>query len=95
MSPGTEERTCGDSGTVRLGSTATGTAWARIEVGSPPTAIGIALDGKTAYVAYLGTPRHPGTVVPISTATNKAGTPIEIPVSPLAMVIVAGTRGAA
>jgi len=61
----------------------------------PPTAIGIAPDGKTAYVACLGTPRHPGTVVPISTATNKAGTPIEIPVSPLAMVIVAGTRGAA
>jgi hypothetical protein len=46
-------------------------------------------------VACLGTPRHPGTVVPISTATNKAGTPIEILVSPLAMVIVAGTRGAA
>ena len=48
----------------------------------PPTAIGIAPDGKTAYVACLGTPRHPGTVVPISTATNKAGTPIEIPVGP-------------
>ena len=85
----------GGSGTVTPIATGTGTAGARIEVGGPPTAIGIAPDGKTAYVACLGTPRHPGTVVPISTATNKAGTPIEIPVSPLAMVIVAGTRGAA
>jgi hypothetical protein len=46
-------------------------------------------------VACLNTLRDPGTVVPISTAANKAGTPIEIPVGPLAMVIVAGTRGAA
>ena len=85
----------GSSGTVTPISTATGTAGARIEVGSPPTAIGIAPDGQTAYVACLGTPRHPGTVVPVSTATNKAGTPIEIPVGPVAMVIVPGTRGAA
>ncbi|HET9081738.1 MAG TPA: hypothetical protein VFO01_14675 [Trebonia sp.] len=59
-----------------------------IRLGGEPVGIGIAPDGKTAYVACLGTPRDPGTVVPISTATNKAGTPIEIPVGPLAMVIV-------
>jgi SAM-dependent methyltransferase len=51
-------------------------------VGAAPSAIGIAPDGKTAYVACLGTPRDPGTVVPISTATGTAGTPIKIPVAP-------------
>jgi DNA-binding beta-propeller fold protein YncE len=85
----------GLSGTVTPISTATGTAGPPIKVADSPSAIGIAPDGKTAYVACLGTPRDPGAVVPISTATNKAGTPIEIRVGPLAMVIVAGTRGAA
>ena len=83
------------AGTVTPISTATGVPGRPIRLGGEPVGIGIAPDGKTAYVACLGTPRDPGTVVPISTATNTGGTPIEMPVGPLAMLIVAGTRGAA
>ena len=75
-------------------STASGVPGRPIGVGGSPAAIGIGPDGKTAYVACLGTQRDPGTVVPISTADNKAGPPIKIPVPRLPMVIVAGTRGA-
>ena len=42
--------------------------------GERPVAIAITPDGKTAYVTNIGS----GTVTPIATATNTAGTPIPV-----------------
>jgi DNA-binding beta-propeller fold protein YncE len=41
-------------------------------------------DGTTAYVGVWG---EPGMVVPIATATNAAGTPIEVGDGPYAIAI--------
>jgi hypothetical protein len=49
------------SGTVTPISTATRIAGAPIEAGGPSDGDRVAPDGKTAYVACLGTLRHPGT----------------------------------
>jgi DNA-binding beta-propeller fold protein YncE len=44
----------------------------------------ITLDGKRAYVAVWG---EPGTVTPIATATNTAGTPVEVGDGPYAIAV--------
>ena len=44
-------------------------------------------DGKTAYVVVWG---EPGTVTPIATATNTAGTPIQVGDGPYAIAITPG-----
>ena len=64
-------------------ATATNTAGPPITVGSDPQAIAITPDGKTAYVANIGS----DTVTPIATATNTAGPPITVGNSPDAIAI--------
>ena len=54
-----------------------------IRLGAAPWAIVITPDGKTAYVVNSA----PGTVIPIDTATNKAGPPIRVGGYPYAIVI--------
>ena len=44
-------------------------------------------DGQTAFVVVWG---EPGTVTPIATATNTAGTPIEVGDGPYAIAITPG-----
>ena len=53
---------------------ATNTALTAIKVGTYSAAIAITPDGKTAYVVN----KRACTVTPISTATNTAGTPINV-----------------
>ncbi len=48
-----------------------------------PDGIAITPDGKTVYVANIGS----GTVTPIDTATNTPGEPVEVGVRPRAIVI--------
>ena len=55
-------------------STATNTAGKPIKVGKEPDAIAVTPDGRTAYVAGLGS----GTVTPIATATNTPGPAIKV-----------------
>jgi predicted dinucleotide-binding enzyme len=51
------------------------------------TIIAVSPDGKTVYVlGYHGS--HPGTLTPISVATNKPGKPIRVGVNPISMAIV-------
>jgi DNA-binding beta-propeller fold protein YncE len=65
-------------------ATATNTVGRPIKISGTPVAIAITPDGKTAYVAtaaYLAgsCPGCPvGTVIPVATATNTAGRPINI-----------------
>jgi len=62
----------------------------RALVGSGPDAIAITPDSKTAYVADGGS----NTVIPISTATNTAGTPIPAGDSAIAIAITPHPRPA-
>ncbi len=57
-------------GTVSVINTANNTVTATITVGGAPIDVVVTPDGKTAYVT------NQGTVTPIDTATNTAGTPI-------------------
>lgn len=69
---------------------ASGSAGKSISVGKSQAGflhIAITPDGKTAYVVVWG---EPGTVVPIATATNTAGTPIEVGDGPYAIAITPG-----
>jgi YVTN family beta-propeller protein len=77
--------------------TATGTPGAPIRVGvdrpglhDQPDGIAVAPDGKTVYVANIGS----GTVTPIDTATNAPGEPVEVGVRPRAIVITPDSKTA-
>jgi hyaluronoglucosaminidase len=70
------------SGTVTPINTAANEAEQTIKVGSQPTAIVVAPDGKTAYVANQN-----GTVTPITTATNQPGQPIKVGGDPILSAI--------
>lgn len=77
--------------------TATGTPGAPIRVGvtgpglhDQPDGIVITPDGRTVYVANIGS----GTVTPIDTATNTPGEPVEVGVRPRAIVITPDSRTA-
>jgi len=77
--------------------TATGTPGAPIRVGvtgpglhDQPDGIVITPDGRTVYVANIGS----GTVTPIDTATNTPGEPVEVGVRPRAIVITPDGRTA-
>ena len=77
--------------------TATGTPGAPIRVGvtgpglhDQPDGIAITPDGRTVYVANIGS----GTVTPIDTATNTPGEPVEVGVRPRAIVITPDSRTA-
>ena len=83
-------------GTVVPVNTATNTPGLPIRVAGGPNAptiadnvgkIAITPDGKTAYVSCLGNLAGPGTVTPITTATNTAGKPIRVGAGPTALVI--------
>ena len=81
-----------ERGTVVPIATATNTPGEPIDVGKEPFAITVTPDGKTVYVANTwentGRPaRAPGTVTPISTATNTPGEPIEVGSQPWAFAI--------
>jgi DNA-binding beta-propeller fold protein YncE len=76
--------TDGSHRTVIPVATATNTPGTPINIGVTPVAIAITPDGKTAYVAtaacitgsFAGCPA--GTVIPVATATNTPGKPINI-----------------
>jgi DNA-binding beta-propeller fold protein YncE len=69
-------------------NTATHAVGAPITVGSGPSAIAIAPDGATAYVADEGTTNtSPGFVTPIDLSTNTAGTAIPVGSGPDAVAI--------
>ena len=68
-------------------STTTNTAGKRIRVGKEPDAIAITPDGRTAYVAGLGS----GTVTPIATATNTPGPAIRVGRANAGLVAIAIT----
>ena len=81
-----------ERGTVMPIATATNTPGEPIDVGDEPFAITVTPDGKTVYVANTwentGRPaRAPGTVTPISTATNTPGELIEVGSQPWAFAI--------
>ncbi len=72
--------------------TATNTPGASIPVGNNPDSLAITPDGKTVYVANanygcLVDPNCSGTVTPIDTATNTAGTPITVGTYPRVIAI--------
>lgn len=67
------------SGRVTPFNTLTRRVFKAIRVGSNPWAIAVTPDGSTAYVANGDSQ----TVTPISTATNKAGSPINAVPSPV------------
>jgi YVTN family beta-propeller protein len=85
------------AGTVIPIATATNVAGTAITVGAHPTAVAITPDGKTAYVTnpvsgICNKITHvckysDGSVTPIATATNTAGTPITVGVSPSGIAI--------
>jgi hypothetical protein len=69
-------------------------AWVhRGHVGVGVRAIAVTPDGKTAYVAAFRVKAGPGTVTPISTATNTALRPVKVSRFPLTIAITAGRRG--
>jgi DNA-binding beta-propeller fold protein YncE len=75
---------------------ATGAAGKPIDVGHNAAAVAISPDGATAYVldegSYqgVGSPHNiPGSILPIATATGRAGPKIAAGLAPLAFVIVA------
>src|ERR1700722_16631794 len=80
------EQGAGDVGVV---DTATATIVAHVPTGSAPYDIAFSPDGATAYVVA-----DDGTITPIDTATNVAGTPIVVPSGSLqgAAVSPDGTR---
>ncbi|MGH3257057.1 MAG: YncE family protein, partial [Streptosporangiaceae bacterium] len=81
------------SGWVTQISVASDKAAPSIQVRARPDAIAITPDGKTAYVLCTGTETRigdftgPGTVTPISVATNTAGRPITVGREPGTMAI--------
>jgi YVTN family beta-propeller protein len=79
-------------GTATPIDTATNRPGKPIDVGNEPFAITVTPDGKTVYVANTwentGRPAStPGTVTPITTATNAPGAPIEVGSQPWAFAI--------
>jgi len=78
------------SGTVTPIDLATDTAEAPIKVGLFPLGIAVDPNGSVVYVTNFGgssllPPFYPGTVTPISTATNTAGKPIPVGLAPYAV----------
>jgi YVTN family beta-propeller protein len=68
------ERIIGRRGRKDSGGDPTNTPGPPIQVGRSPGGIAITPDGKTVYVANIGS----NTVTPIATATNAPGEPIEV-----------------
>jgi len=85
---GTDERASGISGggEAAAGRPRAGLAVAGAVVAVPGAAAAAATTAPTAYVANQGN----GTVTPIYTATNTAGTPIPVGTDPDAIAIVGG-----
>jgi YVTN family beta-propeller protein len=86
-------------GTVMPIDTATNTTGEPIDVGDEPFAITVTPDGKTVYVATTwentGRPASTsGTVMPIDTATNTPGAPIEVGSQPWAFAITPDAKTA-
>jgi YVTN family beta-propeller protein len=73
------QTTGGPNGYVTPIDTATNTAGAHIRVGSAPRNMVAAANGKTVYALVVGAePQSPGSLIPISTATDKKARPIKI-----------------
>src|ERR1022692_828168 len=77
----------GGSGTVTPISVAAGPG---IRVARNPVALAMALDGRTVYVACET--RGRGTVVPISTSTNRAGRLVRVGWDPVAIAVTPDGR---
>ena len=74
--------------------TTTGTAGKAIVFRGYPSRMAITPDGKTLYVLRAGAPEAglPQDVIPINTATNTVGKPIETGLQPTAIAITTGQQ---